>query len=53
MRIKNVETIVMTNNYIGKEATLAAIFEIKYQQFVSAYDEETNSTTIHYVFYTE
>ena len=53
MRIKNIETIVMTNNYLGKEATLAAVFEIKYLQFVSAYDEETNSTTIHYVFYTE
>ena len=53
MIIKNIETIVMTNNYLGKEATLAAVFEIKYQQFVSAYDEETNSTTIHYVSYTE
>ena len=53
MRNKNIDTIVMTNNYLGKEATLAAVFEIKYQQFVSAYDEETNSTTIHYVSYTE
>ena len=53
MKNKNIETVVMINNYLGKEATLAAVFEIKYQQFVSAYDEETNSTTIHYVFYTE
>ena len=53
MKNKSIETIVMTNNYLGKEAILAAVFEIKYQQFVSAYDEETNSTTIHYVSYTE
>ena len=53
MRNKNIETVVMINNYIGKEASLAAAFDIQYQQFVSAYDEETNSTTIHYVFYTE
>ena len=53
MRNKNIETIVMTNNYLGKEATLAATFDIQYQQFISAYDEETNSTIIHYVFYTE
>ena len=53
MRNKNIDTIVMTNNYLGKESALAAAFEINYQQFVSAYDEETNSTTIHYVFYTE
>ena len=53
MRNKNIETIVMINNYLGKEATLAAVFEIKYQQFVSAFDQETNCTTIHYIYYTE
>lgn len=53
MRNKNIETVVMINNYIGKEATLAAVFEIKYQQFVSAFDKEMNCTTIHYIYYTE
>ena len=53
MKNKNIETVVMTNNYLGKEASLAETFEIEYQQFISAYDEETNSTTIHYVSYTE
>lgn len=53
MRNKHIDTIVMNKNYLGKESALAAAFEIKYHEFVSAYDEETNSTTIHYVFYTE
>lgn len=48
-----IETIVMNKNYLGKEAALAAAFGIRYHEFVSAYDEETNSTTIHYIFRTE
>lgn len=48
-----IETLVMHNNYLGKEASLAETFEIKYHEFVSAYDEATNSTTIHYIFRTE
>lgn len=50
---RTIETIVMNKNYLGKEAALAAAFDIKYHEFVSAYDEETNSTTIHYIFRTE
>lgn len=52
MKIKNIETIVMNNNYLGNEAALADTFEIKFTEYVAAYDEESNSTTIHYIIYT-
>lgn len=50
---RTIETIVMSKNYLGKEAALAVAFDIKYHEFVSAYDEATNSTTIHYIFRSE
>lgn len=51
-KCKNIETIVMDNNHLGNEAALADTFGIKFTEYVAAYDEENNSTTIHYITYT-
>ena len=45
--LRNIETLVMNKYYIGQEAKLAAAFDIKYDSFVSTYDDETKCTTIH------
>ena len=52
-RMKNIDTLIMNNNWLGKEASLAEEFKIKYQQFSSYYNEEKNETVIDYVHYTE
>ena len=39
-RMKNIDTLIMNNNWLGKEASLAETFEIKYQQYSSYYNEE-------------
>lgn len=49
--LRNIETLVMNKYYIGQEEKLAAAFEIRYDTFVSSYDEETKCTTIHYILY--
>lgn len=49
--LRNIETLVMNKYYIGQEEKLAAAFEIKYDSFVSSYDDETKCTTIHYILY--
>ena len=53
MRIKNIETVVMINNWLGREKGIAETFEIPYQTYTSCYNEETNHTIIDYVYYTE
>lgn len=47
--MKYIETIVMSNNWIGKEAELADTFGIKYGEIKSSYNEETNNTVINYI----
>ena len=47
--MKDIETIVMSNNWIGKEAELADTFGIKYGEIKSSYNEETNNTVINYI----
>lgn len=49
--LRNIETLVMYKNYVGREEKLTAAFDIKYDSFVSSYDEETKCTTIHYILY--
>lgn len=51
-KCKNIETIVMDNNHLGKEAALADTFGINFTEYSSIYDEENNQTTIHYITYT-
>ena len=47
--MKYIETIVMGNNWIGKEAELATTFNLDYNEIKSSYNHETNATTIHYI----
>lgn len=47
--MKTIETIVMKNNHTGSEDKIAALFDIKYDDYLSAYHNDTNCTTIHYI----
>lgn len=47
--MKTIETIVMKNDRTGAEDKIAALFDIKYDDYVSAYQNDTNCTTIHYI----
>lgn len=53
VKVKHLNTIVMINNHLGQEASIANAFDIYYTEYISSYDEETNHTIIHYVYYTE
>jgi hypothetical protein len=47
--MKQIETIVMKNDRTGAENKIAALLNIKYDDYVSAYHNDTNCTTIHYI----
>lgn len=47
--MKTIETIVMKNDRTGAEDKIAALLDIKYDDYVSAYHTDTNCTTIHYI----
>lgn len=49
--MKRIETIVMKNDRTGAEDKIAALLDIKYESYVSAYHNDTNCTTIHYIRY--
>lgn len=49
--MKTIETIVMKNDRTGAEDKIAALLDIKYESYVSAYHNDTNCTTIHYIRY--
>ena len=53
MKCKNIETVVMHNNHLGREAAIADTFGVTFSEYVATYDEETNCTTIHYISYKE